>query len=144
MRRVSWRRSRRDVRRSRRSRSSLTSRGRVKLPMRPGSRNCTMRLTRPALLQIPSRPRLRFPDSLFRHPAMTNLRLRLIGPILLVAALLAGCLPASAHPHVWVKSSSELLYAQDGTLTGVRHVWTFDRTFSAYAVEGIESKTKGV
>ncbi len=75
---------------------------------------------------------------------MTNLRSQLICLVLLVAALLAGDLPASAHPHVWVKSSSELLYAQDGTLTGVRHIWTFDRTFSAYAVEGIESKTKGV
>ncbi|MBS0530307.1 MAG: DUF1007 family protein [Proteobacteria bacterium] len=67
-----------------------------------------------------------------------------LGLLALVLAFATNSAPASAHPHVWVTSSSELLYAPDGALTGVRHVWTFDRTFSAYAVEGIESKTKGV
>ena len=57
--------------------------------------------------------------------------------------LLAGG-PARAHPHVWVTIRSELLYAPDGSLTGVRHVWTFDDMFSAFAVQGIESKEKGV
>ena len=60
----------------------------------------------------------------------------------MVLALGAG--PASAHPHVWVKASSELVYAQDGSITGVRHAWTFDDMFSAYALQGIESKTKGI
>jgi ABC-type uncharacterized transport system substrate-binding protein len=50
---------------------------------------------------------------------------------------------ASAHPHVWVTSSSELLYAPDGSVTGVRHAWTFDDMFSSYAIEGIEAKQKG-
>ena len=52
--------------------------------------------------------------------------------------------PANAHPHVWVKVNSELVYAPDGTVTGVRHVWTFDDMFSTYAVQGIEAKQKGV
>jgi ABC-type uncharacterized transport system substrate-binding protein len=56
---------------------------------------------------------------------------------------LAGT-PANAHPHVWVKVNSELVYAPDGTVTGVRHVWTFDDMFSTYAVQGIEAKQKGV
>jgi ABC-type uncharacterized transport system substrate-binding protein len=51
---------------------------------------------------------------------------------------------ASAHPHVFVTSSSELIYAPDGTITGVRHAWVFDDMFSTYALQGIESKTKGV
>jgi len=51
---------------------------------------------------------------------------------------------ASAHPHVFVTSSSELIYAPDGTITGVRHAWMFDDMFSTYALQGIESKTKGV
>lgn len=50
---------------------------------------------------------------------------------------------AQAHPHVWITATSELLYAADGSITGVRHAWTFDDMFSAYAVQGLESKTKG-
>ena len=50
---------------------------------------------------------------------------------------------ASAHPHVWITATSELLYAEDGSITGVRHAWTFDDMFSAYAVQGLEAKKKG-
>ena len=51
---------------------------------------------------------------------------------------------AQAHPHVWITATSELIYAPDGTITGVRHAWTFDDMFSTYALQGIETKTKGV
>jgi ABC-type uncharacterized transport system substrate-binding protein len=50
---------------------------------------------------------------------------------------------AQAHPHVWVTMTEELLYAADGTVTGVRHAWTFDDMFSAFATQGLEQKTKG-
>jgi ABC-type uncharacterized transport system substrate-binding protein len=67
-----------------------------------------------------------------------------IGFLTLIATLLVAPLAASAHPHVWVKAASELMYAADGTVTGVRHAWTFDDMFSTYALQGIETKTKGV
>jgi ABC-type uncharacterized transport system substrate-binding protein len=51
--------------------------------------------------------------------------------------------PAHAHPHVWVTLQSEILYASDGTLTGVRHAWRFDDMFSAYALQGISHARKG-
>ena len=51
---------------------------------------------------------------------------------------------AQAHPHVWVTMRSEIVYTPDGTVTGVRHAWTFDDMFSAYALQGIETKAKGV
>jgi ABC-type uncharacterized transport system substrate-binding protein len=51
--------------------------------------------------------------------------------------------PASAHPHVWVTLHSEILYATDGTVTGVRHAWRFDDMFSAYALQGISHARKG-
>jgi ABC-type uncharacterized transport system substrate-binding protein len=38
---------------------------------------------------------------------------------------------------------SEVLYAPDGSVTGVRHAWSFDDMFSAFATQGIESKEKG-
>ncbi len=50
---------------------------------------------------------------------------------------------ASAHPHVWVTMKSELVYAPDGSVTGVRHAWTFDDMFSVFATQGIEAKKKG-
>jgi ABC-type uncharacterized transport system substrate-binding protein len=63
---------------------------------------------------------------------------------LLTGALLVGGSAAVAHPHVWVTATSELVYAADGSVTGVRHAWTFDDLFSSHALQGIETKTKGV
>ncbi|HEY6993524.1 MAG TPA: DUF1007 family protein [Xanthobacteraceae bacterium] len=60
-----------------------------------------------------------------------------------VAAVVAAGAAASAHPHVWVTMKSELVYAPDGSVTGVRHAWTFDDMFSTFALQGIESKKKG-
>jgi ABC-type uncharacterized transport system substrate-binding protein len=51
--------------------------------------------------------------------------------------------PADAHPHVWVTFHSEVMYSADGTFTGVRHAWTFDDMFSAYALQGIAHAKKG-
>jgi ABC-type uncharacterized transport system substrate-binding protein len=81
-------------------------------------------------------------------------RLRLLEVITMIYRLVAllafaggvgfGATAAQAHPHVWVTSSSELVYAADGSITGVRHAWTFDDMFTTYALQGIETKTKGV
>jgi ABC-type uncharacterized transport system substrate-binding protein len=64
--------------------------------------------------------------------------------VLLTVALAIGPRAANAHPHVWITATSELIYAADGSVTGVRHAWTFDDMFSTYALQGMESKTKGV
>jgi len=60
-----------------------------------------------------------------------------------LACVLAAAGRAQAHPHVWVTMTEELLYAADGSVTGVRHAWTFDDMFSAFATQGLEQKTKG-
>jgi ABC-type uncharacterized transport system substrate-binding protein len=57
--------------------------------------------------------------------------------------LVLGATAAEAHPHVWITAKSQILYAPDGTVSGVRHAWTFDDMFSSYAVQGIEPKVKG-
>ena len=61
-----------------------------------------------------------------------------------LAGLVIAAAPASAHPHVWVTMKSEVLYAPDGTVKGVRHAWTFDDMFSAFATQGIDRKKRGV
>jgi ABC-type uncharacterized transport system substrate-binding protein len=64
--------------------------------------------------------------------------------ILVIAfASLAFAAPARAHPHVWITMTSELIYAPDGSITGVRHSWAFDDMFSAFATQGYQSKEKG-
>jgi ABC-type uncharacterized transport system substrate-binding protein len=69
---------------------------------------------------------------------------RLLALLALAGGAALGTTAAQAHPHVWITASSELLYAADGSITGVRHAWTFDDMFSTYALQGIETKTKGV
>ena len=48
-----------------------------------------------------------------------------------------------AHPHVWATMKTELVYTPDGSMTAVRHAWTFDDMFSAFATQGITARTKG-
>jgi ABC-type uncharacterized transport system substrate-binding protein len=79
-----------------------------------------------------------------RPPDLKAAMRRRLGWLLLAGALLAGANAAQAHPHVWITATSELMYAPDGSLTGVRHAWTFDDMFSTYALQGIETKNKGV
>jgi ABC-type uncharacterized transport system substrate-binding protein len=69
---------------------------------------------------------------------------RLLGLLLLAECCILGTGAAQAHPHVWITATSEVIYAPDGSVTGVRHAWTFDDMFSTYALQGIETKTKGV
>jgi ABC-type uncharacterized transport system substrate-binding protein len=69
---------------------------------------------------------------------------RLLGVLLLAGGTMLGAGTAQAHPHVWITASSQLIYGPDGAITGVRHAWTFDDMFSTYALQGIETKTKGV
>jgi ABC-type uncharacterized transport system substrate-binding protein len=79
-----------------------------------------------------------------RQPEMRMTMHRLMALLALAGGLALAALPAQAHPHVWVTSASELVYSPDGSITGVRHAWTFDDMFTTYALQGIETKTKGV
>jgi ABC-type uncharacterized transport system substrate-binding protein len=63
--------------------------------------------------------------------------------LLFAASLTSFAAPAFAHPHVWVTFKSELVYAADGSLTGIRQAWTFDDMYSVFATQGIDSKEKG-
>jgi ABC-type uncharacterized transport system substrate-binding protein len=69
---------------------------------------------------------------------------RSAGFVLSLLALIFASSAVDAHPHVWVTVKSELVYAPDGAVTGVRHAWTFDDMFSTYATQGLESKEPGV
>src|SRR4029078_10236715 len=60
-----------------------------------------------------------------------------------LAGLLMTAAAASAHPHVWITMQSAVVYGPAGSITGIRHAWSFDDMYSAFAVQGLESKKKG-
>jgi ABC-type uncharacterized transport system substrate-binding protein len=62
---------------------------------------------------------------------------------LAMLVVFAITVPARAHPHVWITMHTELVYAPDGKITGIRHAWSFDDMFSTFATQGLESKEKG-
>lgn len=61
-----------------------------------------------------------------------------------LCVVLASGNAGQAHPHVWVTVTSDVIYDANGAATGVRHSWEFDDMYSTFALEGIETKTKGV
>jgi ABC-type uncharacterized transport system substrate-binding protein len=67
---------------------------------------------------------------------------RFVLALVVLAGFVAATGKASAHPHVWVTMHSKFLYTPDGSVTAIRHVWTFDDMFSAFATMGFQ-KTSG-
>ena len=81
---------------------------------------------------------------MFRPPQKSIMK-RIVQTILAAIAGLSIAIGAAhAHPHVWITMTSAVIYAADGSVTGVRHAWTFDDMFSTFATQGLESKQKGV
>lgn len=80
-----------------------------------------------------------------RHAMVSRMVKQLLSlAVAAVVGLVADATSALAHPHVWVTMRSELVYAPDGSITGIRHAWTFDDMFSAFAVQGLESAKRNV
>lgn len=59
------------------------------------------------------------------------------------AALLAACLPAAAHPHVFADSRMEIVGTADGMLSSVRNIWRFDELFSSSVVVDFDKNGNG-
>ncbi len=54
-----------------------------------------------------------------------------------LAAALVAPGAALAHPHVWIAARATVLFDKEGRIEGVRHVWTFDEMYSAFATQGL-------
>jgi ABC-type uncharacterized transport system substrate-binding protein len=60
------------------------------------------------------------------------------------AAAMGVHLPrADAHPHILIEARTELLFNAQGQVVGVNNIWDFDDAFSAYAIQGYDSKGDG-
>ena len=51
--------------------------------------------------------------------------------------------PSNSHPHVWVKVQTQVLQGSGGAVTGLRHTWTFDEFYSAFATQGMDKDGDG-
>jgi ABC-type uncharacterized transport system substrate-binding protein len=69
----------------------------------------------------------------------------LTGPALLalVALWLGFTIPAQAHPHVFVNAKAEIVYAPDGSVKALKHIWSFDEAYSAYMIQGLDKNGDG-
>ena len=59
-------------------------------------------------------------------------------------AFVWGSWASHAIPLFWVTATCLLFFAAVGPVTAVRHAWTFDDMFATYALQGLETKQKGV
>jgi ABC-type uncharacterized transport system substrate-binding protein len=65
--------------------------------------------------------------------------------VLAVLCLILGAVtPALAHPHVFVSVKSVLVLDSNARITAIKHLWTFDEAFSAYASLGLDADKDGV
>lgn len=74
-----------------------------------------------------------------RHNPGARMRAALLG-----AAAAFAPVVAAAHPHVWVTSRSDIVFDGAGMISAVRHSWTFDDGFSAYATQGLDEDGDGI
>lgn len=63
-----------------------------------------------------------------------------IGTITL--ALMAPSTPVLAHPHVFVTTNATVVI-ENGAITALDHVWTFDEFYTAMAIEGLDTNKDG-
>lgn len=59
--------------------------------------------------------------------------------------LTAACYgPATAHPHVWIDMRSDVVFNDDGLITGLNLSWTFDDGYTTMALDGLDADGDGV
>ena len=52
--------------------------------------------------------------------------------------------PAGAHPHVWVEMRSDVVFNDQGQITAMNLMWTFDDNYALMALEGLDANGDGV
>lgn len=74
---------------------------------------------------------------------MKALPARLAELLISLASLLLIAAPALAHPHIWADSRSTIVFDDTGVLSAIRQHWVFDKAFSAWAVQGLDTDGDG-
>ena len=68
---------------------------------------------------------------------------KVLRKLVFTLALIACPSLAFAHPHVWVKMHSDLVFTADGKVAGVDVEWTFDDAYAKEALDGMDTNGDG-
>ena len=52
--------------------------------------------------------------------------------------------PAQAHPHVWIRMQSDIVFNDQGLISAVNVSWTFDDSYAQVALDGLDKNGDGV
>jgi len=69
---------------------------------------------------------------------------RWAAPAALIASLAAAAGPAAAHPHVWIEMRSDVVFDDQGQVTALNLMWTFDDAYAQMALDGLDTNGDGV
>lgn len=61
-----------------------------------------------------------------------------------LAILAAAAAPAVAHPHVWIEMRSDVVFNDQGQVTALNLMWTFDDSYAQVALDGLDANGDGV
>lgn len=61
-----------------------------------------------------------------------------------LASLAAAVSPAMAHPHVWIEMRSDVVFNDQGQVTAMNLMWTFDDGYAQMALDGLDTNGDGV
>jgi ABC-type uncharacterized transport system substrate-binding protein len=59
-------------------------------------------------------------------------------------ASMAAAAPAGAHPHVWIEMRSDVVFNDQGQITAMNLMWTFDDAYAQMALDGLDTNGDGV
>jgi ABC-type uncharacterized transport system substrate-binding protein len=83
----------------------------------------------------------RFPVIATRGARVTRASLLLRASLIALSLCMVSSV-ALAHPHVWVTYALTVDFSGDA-VTGVDHVWTFDKAYTEMALEGLDKNNDG-
>lgn len=55
----------------------------------------------------------------------------------------ASALPAAAHPHAWITTTAAVVFNAQGEITALNIAWIFDKDYSHYAIDGLDTDGDG-
>ena len=63
----------------------------------------------------------------------------------LAAAVLIGfgATSVAAHPHVWINNRTDVIFNDQGLITGIAVEWDFDKEYTKIAIEGLDANDDG-
>jgi ABC-type uncharacterized transport system substrate-binding protein len=64
--------------------------------------------------------------------------------IMAAAALTLSVSAATAHPHVWIEMSSDVVFDDKGQVAAITVEWTFDDGYAQMALDGLDTDGDGV